>query len=129
MQADARSDGSWATPLAARAVRASVPLPGSKSITNRALILAALAAGPTRIRGPLAARDTDLMAGAITALGAAVLDEGTDQDDQEADGRGCWLVTPGWTTGPARVNVGNAGTVLRFVPPVAALARASVEFY
>ena len=128
MQADARSDGSWATPLAARAVRASVPLPGSKSITNRALILAALAAGPTRIRGPLAARDTDLMAGAITALGAAVLDEGADGDDQEADGRGRWLVTPGWATGPARVDVGNAGTVLRFVPPVAALARANVEF-
>jgi 3-phosphoshikimate 1-carboxyvinyltransferase len=117
MDGQAQSDMAWATPLAASAVHARIPLPGSKSITNRALILAALADGPTTITGPLRARDTELMAAAIAALGANVT-AGTDS----------WVVTPGWTGAPARVDVGNAGTVLRFVPPVAALASADVEF-
>jgi 3-phosphoshikimate 1-carboxyvinyltransferase len=98
-------------------VHARLTLPGSKSITNRALILAALAEDPTRITGPLHARDTELMAGAIAALGATVTAAGRD-----------WLVTPGWRDTPATVQVGNAGTVIRFVPPVAALARTDVEF-
>ena len=64
------SDTGWATPAARSAVAATIRLPGSKSMTNRALILAALADTPTTIVGPLQARDTDLMAGAIVALGA-----------------------------------------------------------
>jgi len=108
------------------AVQASVPLPGSKSITNRALILAALADGPTTIAGPLRARDTDLMAAAVTALGASVADSG----GAAPAGRGqpAWTVTPGWASGAVAVDVGNAGTVLRFVPPAAALISADVEF-
>jgi 3-phosphoshikimate 1-carboxyvinyltransferase len=98
-------------------VHARLTLPGSKSITNRALILAALAEDRTRITGPLHARDTELMAGAIAALGATVTAAGGD-----------WLVTPGWRDTPATVQVGNAGTVIRFVPPVAALARTDVQF-
>jgi 3-phosphoshikimate 1-carboxyvinyltransferase len=88
-------------------------------MTNRALVLAALAAGPTQIRNPLRARDTLLMAGALRALGAGV--------DTEAPS--AWPVTPGWTSTDTRIDVGNAGTVMRFVPPVAALARAAVEFH
>jgi 3-phosphoshikimate 1-carboxyvinyltransferase len=107
----------WAAPLAARPVRARLTLPGSKSITNRALILAALAAAPTQISGPLRARDTTLMAEAIAALGATVTPAG-----------GGWLVTPGWRDAAATVDVGNAGTLIRFVPPAAALARADVAF-
>ena len=107
----------WMVPAADRAVTARVELPGSKSITNRALILAALASSPTLITGPLRARDTELMARAITALGATVTAEG--------DG---WRVVPGWRDTAATVDVGNAGTVIRFVPPAAALARADVEF-
>src|SRR5580693_3880585 len=61
MHAAAQIDNDWDAPAAATAVHASIPLPGSKSITNRALILAALAAGPTTITGPLRARDTGLM--------------------------------------------------------------------
>jgi 3-phosphoshikimate 1-carboxyvinyltransferase len=99
-------------------VRASVRLPGSKSMTNRALVLAALADGPGVITNPLRARDTLLMAGALTTLGASV-------EDSPAG----WRVSPGRTTADARVNVGNAGTVMRFVPPVAALTTAAVEFY
>jgi 3-phosphoshikimate 1-carboxyvinyltransferase len=138
------ADGGWAAPLAITAVRASVPLPGSKSITNRALILAALAEEPTKIVGPLQARDTELMAAAVRSLGAAI-DRlapaaglaGAETGDlarplptatATPSGQPTWIVTPGWTSGAATVNVGNAGTVLRFVPPAAALAAADVQF-
>lgn len=119
-----RNDAGWAPPLARSAVAATVRLPGSKSMTNRALILAALADTPTTIVGPLQARDTDLMAGAIVALGATV-EPGSPAD---ADGLARWAVTPGRVGGQAFVDVGNAGTVLRFVPPVAGLQTADVEF-
>jgi 3-phosphoshikimate 1-carboxyvinyltransferase len=117
MQAAAQSDNGWEAPAGSGPVHATVRLPGSKSITNRALIIAALATGPTTIAHPLAARDTELMAGAVEALGATVR---RDNDS--------WLVTPGWSGDPATVDVGNAGTVLRFVPPLAALAKADVRF-
>jgi 3-phosphoshikimate 1-carboxyvinyltransferase len=109
--------GAWAAPAAAGPVRARLTLPGSKSITNRALILAALADAPTTITGPLRARDTELMAAAIGSLGATV--------EPAGDG---WVVTPGWRDEPVTVQVGNAGTVIRFVPPAATLARADVAF-
>jgi 3-phosphoshikimate 1-carboxyvinyltransferase len=112
------SDTGWAAPAARSAIASTVHLPGSKSMTNRALILAALADTPTTIVGPLQARDTDLMTRAIMALGATV----------EPAGQSAWTVTPGRVSGPASVDVGNAGTVLRFVPPVAGLAAADVEF-
>jgi 3-phosphoshikimate 1-carboxyvinyltransferase len=102
-------------------VRARVLPPGSKSVTNRALVLAALADGPTVISNPLRARDTALMAAALRALGAEI--------EQDLGGEAeVWKVTPGSLSGRAVVDVGNAGTVLRFVPPAAALARADVEF-
>jgi 3-phosphoshikimate 1-carboxyvinyltransferase len=113
-----RSDDSWAPPLAHAAVVATIRLPGSKSMTNRALILAALAETPTTIIGPLSARDTDLMTRAVVALGASI---------EPAD-RATWTVTPGRISGRAGIDVGNAGTVLRFVPPVAALQTADIEF-
>jgi 3-phosphoshikimate 1-carboxyvinyltransferase len=130
MHAGAQSDHGWAAPSATAALRATIRLPGSKSITNRALILAALADGPTRITGPLRARDTELMAAAITALGATIAAQERCglPVDATAAGSDSWLVTPGWTGAPARVDVGNAGTVLRFVPPVAALTTADVQF-
>ncbi len=125
-------DNGWAAPTAASAVQARVRLPGSKSITNRALILAALATATTRITGPLRARDTELMVAAVTALGATVAETPAAAEPDPA-GRGGWLVTPGWSDtnlkpARARIDVGNAGTVLRFVPPVAALASGDVEF-
>jgi 3-phosphoshikimate 1-carboxyvinyltransferase len=110
----------WRVPAAREPVRALVDIPGSKSITNRALVLAALASEPTRITGPLVARDTELMAGALRTLGCRI--------EESAD---CWLVEPGALTEPGRpiaIDVGNAGTVLRFVPPVAALTAADVTF-
>jgi 3-phosphoshikimate 1-carboxyvinyltransferase len=117
-------------------------------VTNRALVLAALAGSPTVITNPLRARDTLLMAAALRALGSVIEDASTDAGggreagggslrdaDSEGSGRGgigesaaAWRVTPGRMSGAATVDVGNAGTVLRFVPPAAALARGDVEF-
>jgi 3-phosphoshikimate 1-carboxyvinyltransferase len=103
--------------------------PGSKSVTNRALILAALSSGPTMIINPLRARDTLLMAAALRALGA-VIDQEAPEPGSAAEGTvASWRVTPGWASGPATVDVGNAGTVLRFVPPVATLVRGDVKFH
>jgi 3-phosphoshikimate 1-carboxyvinyltransferase len=109
--------GSWPAPAAAGPVRARLRLPGSKSITNRALILAALADGPAVIANPLRARDTLLMAGALRALGMTVRDVAAG-----------WAVRPGPMDHGARVDVGNAGTVMRFVPPLAPLAAGDVAF-
>ena len=111
------SDGAWLTPAATGPIRARLRLPGSKSITNRALVLAALADAGTTITGPLRARDTELMTGALRALGTVI---------DEADGG--WTVTPGPMDHAAQVVVGNAGTVIRFVPPVAVLATGEVSF-
>ena len=118
----------WLVPRASGPVRAVVRLPGSKSMTNRALVLAALSERPTLITGPLVARDTRLMADALCALGCRVT--------QSAEG---WRVDPaalGRPGGPASprrasidIDVGNAGTVLRFVPPLAALTHADVTFH
>jgi 3-phosphoshikimate 1-carboxyvinyltransferase len=105
----------WPAPRAAGPVCAHVQLPGSKSQTNRALVLAALADGPSRIEGPLQARDTALMVNALRTLGVSV-DEGD-----------VWTVTPGLFQGGV-VDTGLAGTVMRFVPPMAALAEAPVTF-
>jgi 3-phosphoshikimate 1-carboxyvinyltransferase len=106
----------WSAPRATAPVDAEVSVPGSKSVTNRALILAALAGEPSRLRDPLRARDTLLMAAALRALGVDVAGDGAD-----------WVVTPGPLHGGS-VDVGLAGTVQRFVPPVATLATGPVRF-
>jgi len=97
-------------------VHATVEVPGSKSLTNRLLVLAALAGAPSRITAPLRARDTDLMAGALRALGILIEVSGDD-----------WIVTPDHLHG-GTVDTGLAGTVMRFVPPVAALAHGVTVF-
>ncbi|MCZ2838720.1 3-phosphoshikimate 1-carboxyvinyltransferase [Modestobacter sp. VKM Ac-2985] len=106
----------WTTPARRTPVDAVVTLPGSKSITARALVLAAIADGPSRLVRPLRARDTDLMAAGLRAIGVGIVADGGD-----------WLVTPGPLRGPAEVDAGLAGTVLRFLPPVAALAAGPVR--
>ena len=113
----------WNAPVAAAPIDAEVTVPGSKSLTNRALVLAALADGPSRLTGTLRSRDTDLMIAALQALGAQV--EGPDgpltADDTEL------VITPGTLQG-THVDCGLAGTVMRFVPPVAALATGTSTF-
>jgi 3-phosphoshikimate 1-carboxyvinyltransferase len=98
-------------------VRAQVTIPGSKSVTNRALILASLATTPSTIRKPLISRDSELMSAGLAALGISI----TGSDD-------AWQITPAPLLGPARVDVGNAGTVMRFLPPLAALAQGDISF-
>lgn len=114
----------WAAPTAVGPVHGTVTVPGSKSITNRALVLAALAGdgGPRRVRGAARSRDTALMTGALAALGAAT---------EVSDSPGAPTVDVSVTTGAGfprggRVDCGLAGTVMRFVPPLAALADAPV---
>ncbi len=108
----------WSAPAADGPVDSAVTLPGSKSMTNRALILGTLAGGPTLVRRPLRSRDTLLMMGALRTLGVTI----------EETPAGDWRVAPGELHGPARLDVGLAGTVMRFVPPVAALADGEVFF-
>jgi 3-phosphoshikimate 1-carboxyvinyltransferase len=128
MQGPADAGADWRTPVAVAPVDAVVRLPASKSMTNRALVLAALADAPATLVGPLQARDTELMKAAIAALGSDVATSDAAGGAEPGAGQLVWVVTPGWRPGPARVDVGNAGTVLRFVPPAAALAVADVEF-
>lgn len=111
----------WPAPRARGPLRAVVPLPGSKSVTNRALVLAALADGRSTVRRPLRSRDTELMARALRGLGVEVTD--ADDGDWQVDG----------VAGPLQpragaVDVGNAGTVARFLPPVATLALGEIRF-
>ncbi|MFE1551207.1 3-phosphoshikimate 1-carboxyvinyltransferase [Streptomyces sp. NPDC058718] len=113
----------WPAPYARGAVDATVTVPGSKSVTNRGLVLAALAAEPGWLRRPLRSRDTLLMAEALRTLGVKI-EEGVGPD-----GTGeAWRIIPSPLRGPATVDVGNAGTVMRFLPPLAALADGSVRF-
>ncbi len=107
----------WLAPSApSGGVDATVRIPGSKSLTNRALILAALADRPSTIRFPLVSRDSSLMAGALSALGVRIA---------AAEDR--WSITPAPLRGPADIDCGLAGTVMRFVPPLAALADGRVR--
>jgi 3-phosphoshikimate 1-carboxyvinyltransferase len=109
----------WNAPYATDPVEADVSLPGSKSMTNRALVLGSLARGRSRLERPLRSRDTTLMVAALRALGARI-DDASDE---------AWTVDGAdWTAGPTAVEVGNAGTVLRFAPPLAGLAAGRVGF-
>jgi 3-phosphoshikimate 1-carboxyvinyltransferase len=108
----------WPAPRPHDPVDRRVSLPGSKSLTNRALVLAAIADGPSVVRRPLRSRDTLLMAAALTALGTGI----EDTDDRH------WAVTPRAWDRDADVDCGLAGTVMRFVPPVVGLARGTVRF-
>ncbi|MGY4711479.1 3-phosphoshikimate 1-carboxyvinyltransferase [Mycolicibacterium sp. CBM1] len=112
----------WTAPSAPAPVHATVAIPGSKSQTNRTLVLAAVAAaqgsGRSTISGALRSRDTDLMIGALQALGIEIAGAGSELE-------------VGGSLAPAaatRIDCGLAGTVLRFVPPLAALSTEVVEF-
>jgi 3-phosphoshikimate 1-carboxyvinyltransferase len=121
----------WPAPTATDPVDAVVTVPGSKSATNRALVLAALADQPGYVRRPLRSRDTLLMAEGLRALGAGIEDI-LNSSTGVPGGGDAWRIFPYEhglpLSGPTRVDVGNAGTVMRFLPPVAALADGPVHF-
>lgn len=118
----------WPAPPARGPLDATVALPGSKSLTARALVLAAVAEAPTTLTGVLRSRDTDLMLTALTALGARF--EEIDGDPTRLRARPVPLPAHVETgpDGAGRIDVGLAGTVMRFVPPLAAIADAPVVF-
>ncbi len=103
----------------------SVVIPGSKSVTNRALILAAQADSPSVLRRPLVSRDSELMVAGLRALGI-LIEENTVLVNGVEELQ--WIVTPAPLQGGVKVDVGNAGTVMRFLPPLAALAQGDVAF-
>ena len=93
-------------------------VPGSKSQTNRALVLAALADAPSVITNGLDARDTQLMRDGLRALGVRITEDGSR-----------WQVEPpAMLTGGGSIDCGLAGTVMRFLPALAALADGPVLF-
>ncbi|MCY7342309.1 MAG: 3-phosphoshikimate 1-carboxyvinyltransferase [Pseudonocardia sp.] len=108
----------WPAPVAHRPVRGNVSVPGSKSVTNRALLLAALSGDAASVSGAPATRDTALMVGALRALGVPV----------DVDGEHVTFGRHHGLRGGAAVDCGLAGTVMRFVPPAAALADGPVVF-
>jgi 3-phosphoshikimate 1-carboxyvinyltransferase len=109
---------SFPLPFTQSPVTGEVIVPGSKSETNRALILAALADGPSTLVGALESRDSALMIGALRALGVTV----------EQQGESLVLTPPERFHGAAGIDCGLAGTVMRFVPPVAMLADGPSSF-
>ncbi|GAB3128893.1 3-phosphoshikimate 1-carboxyvinyltransferase [Tsukamurella serpentis] len=107
----------WPAPRAAGPVTGTVALPGSKSITNRAYILAAQARSTSTLTNALRSRDTDLMAAGLSSLGTDV-DFVTETT----------VAVTGAALHGGRVDCGLAGTVMRFLPPLATGARGTVEF-
>ena len=108
----------WSAPFrASKPISGAINIPGSKSVTNRALVLSALASSPSTLRRGLRSRDTDLMIKALSSLGVKI--------EIEED---LWKITPAPLMGPAGIDVGNAGTVMRFLPPLAALAKGLISF-
>jgi len=114
----------WPAPVASGPVRATVSLPGSKSLTARELVLAALADGPSLLRSPLHSRDSANMVEALRALGVGI-EERQGSGEFGAD----LLVTPAEELlGSTTIECGQAGTVMRFVPPIAGLALGPTMF-
>lgn len=116
----------WPAPTPPAPVEATVTLPGSKSLTNRYLVLAALASDRSRLRAPLRSRDTLLMADALRSLGVQIDDVAPEDGPSDVPD---WVVTPPERlAGDVTVDCGLAGTVMRFLPAVAALADGPVRF-
>jgi 3-phosphoshikimate 1-carboxyvinyltransferase len=109
----------------AQPVEAFVVIPGSKSVTNRALILAAQADSPSILRRPLVSRDSELMVAGLRALGVGIEEKNVTINGVEELQ---WVITPAPLRGGVKIDVGNAGTVMRFLPPLAALATGDVAF-
>ncbi len=115
--------GPWPAPVATGPLSARLALPGSKSLTNRELVLSAVASGPSTLRAPLHSRDTALMIQALRALGTSIVEmPGVSPFGPDL------LITPGELSGGTSIDCGLAGTVMRFLPPIAALALGPVAF-
>lgn len=111
--------GRWNAPTSADPLHATVTVPGSKSLTNRELVLASIADGPSRLSSPLHSDDSARMIESLRALGVGI---------ESVPGSGGFgddlVVTPVWPLrGDAVVDCGQAGTVMRFAAPLAGFAQ------
>ena len=108
-----------------KAVRAEITVPGSKSITNRALILGALAKGETILQGALWSEDTQVMVEALNKLGFELRVE--PESDEYCNrkitvkGLGGRIPNTGTADNPLDIFVGNAGTAARFLAALVCL--------
>lgn len=119
----------WHAPFRGKKpVDVQVEIPGSKSVTNRALILSAQAVGTSKLRKPLVSRDSELMVAGLRALGIKINESIEKKNGNEKNQELLFEVTGGSLKGPAKIDVGNAGTVMRFLPPLAALADGAISF-
>lgn len=134
------TDGFWAAPKLKYALDREVVIPGSKSATARALVVAALSDGPSSITGGLDARDTLLMRNGLRALGVRIhtsflADPQRDAsfgagDDDPPLTSAVWRVHPPVEfTSRGDIDCGLAGTVLRFLTPIAAMAHGSTYIH
>ncbi len=129
LRADAQqvADSLWPAPQRTKgSISSRIVIPGSKSVTNRALVLAALASSASILRRPLISRDSTLMKNGLISMGTSIAESNRAQSSTIGELQ--WAITPGDLSGPALVDVGNAGTVMRFLPPVAALANGAISF-
>jgi 3-phosphoshikimate 1-carboxyvinyltransferase len=114
--------GAYDAPVVTGAVHSTVTIPGSKSLTNRELVIAAIADGPGRLTAPLHSDDSRRMIEALRALGVTI---------DEVEGNGEFgpdlLITPAPLRGDSTIDCGQAGTVMRFIAPLAGLASEDVH--
>ncbi|MFT4219983.1 MAG: 3-phosphoshikimate 1-carboxyvinyltransferase [Microbacterium sp.] len=123
MTADGYSPASvWPAPTAEGPLQATLTVPGSKSLTGRELVLAALADGPGRLRSPLYSNDSDRMSAALRSLGVVIESE----PGSGAFGDDLVVTPPARFAGEAVVDCGQAGTVMRFIAPLAGLSTGEV---
>jgi len=108
---------SWLAPSTQSPLSAAISLPGSKSLNNRELVLSALANKPTTLLDPLKSRDSSLMIAALRKLGTRI-----EESEHSL------LIEPQPLTGPAAIDCGLAGTVMRFVPALATMATGQIHF-
>lgn len=115
---DAAPRGAWDAPVAGGPLRATVTVPGSKSLTNRELILAAIADGPSVLHAPLHSDDSARMVDALTELGVAV--DRLAGDGPHGDDLRITPIAP--FQGDVTIDCGQAGTVMRFIAGLAGFA-------
>ena len=118
MQMSESAPHNWTAPSVQRPIHSIVSIPGSKSATNRAFVLAALGDSVSKISKPLLARDTELMLKALEKLGCQI-----NRDEDVIEISPMKQVHQDLT-----IDVGLAGTVMRFVPALAALSAGVAHF-
>lgn len=113
-----------------RPVEARVVVPGSKSVTNRALILSALSKGEITLTGALWSEDTKVLVDCLKRLGfeIAVLDDPVEKCNRtiKVKGKGGYIPPGGTENAPLELYVGNAGTAARFLTALVAIGEGGV---